>query len=87
MTKVKGSKKYVYSYPENEVLAKHLHYLDLTKLSQFTGYTRSHLTAIFKGRRRMPDIVLKELLKLCPEAEKHSTNVPIISINRKRRLR
>lgn len=82
MTKVKGLKKYVYSYPENEVLAKYLHLHDLTRLSTSTGYTRGHLSAIFKGRRRMPDIVLDEFIKLCPEAAKHCKNVPVISIKK-----
>ena len=82
MTKVKGSTKYIYNYPENEVLASYLHYRDLTRLSQSTGYTNGHLTAIFKGRRRMPDVVLDEFIKLCPEAARHCKKVPVIPMKK-----
>ena len=82
MTKVKAIKKYFYDYPQNKELAKHLHLYDLTRLSKTTGYTRGHLTAIFKGRRKMPHTVLEEFLKLCPTAKPYCKVVPVISIKK-----
>lgn len=80
MTKVKTPSDYSYYYPVNVELAKHLHLYDLTRISVATGYSRGHLTAIFKGRRKMPYQVLEEFIKLCPTASKLVKEVPIIPI-------
>jgi hypothetical protein len=82
MTKVKTPKKYFYDYPTNRELYKHLHYCDLTRLSKTTGYTHGHLSAIFRGKRKIPHGVLEEFLKLCPEAAKICKTVPVIPIKK-----
>lgn len=81
MTKVKGSKKYFYHYPENEVLANLLRYRDRTRLSISTGYSVQYISSIFKGSRKMPAELLNALLELRPEAKKYIKKIPVIPIS------
>lgn len=56
MAKV-NTKVYSYDFPENREIARGLRQGDMTTISRKTGYSRGHLTMIFKGTRKMPDTV------------------------------
>ena len=56
--------KYIYDYPKNRILGRHLHNGDLHLIAEKTGYTRDYVQRVLKQGSRTNDQILKTAKRL-----------------------
>jgi len=71
------AKKYKYDYPNQRELAKELRVGDKTTLAEWTGYSRSMITEMCRGKRKMTEKVEKLIKRILNDRKKQKEEFKI----------